>query len=222
MSGKRTKTSKRYIADKSNVSKTRIVIVFITILVMVSIIILAITKFNVKNDPKLEIESMINDMFLSLKAGNSNKINKYFDYVMLISSFDPMIVENESDISIDIVNKMFKNITWTIEDVDIDENNAIVIVEVTNINFKVIVTDWMKEIVSASSTGVVITNDLALEKLQMVLSKESLETKTIIKKVKLNKKDNKWYIELNDDFRDLVYPGIDSVITVLNENIRRM
>ena len=219
MSGKRTKTSKRYIADKSNVSKTRIVIVFIIILVMVSSIILAITKFNVKNDPKLEIESMINDMFLSLKAGNSNKINKYFDYVMLISSFDPMIAENESDISIDIVNKMFENITWTIEDIDIDENNAIVIVEVTNINFKVIVTDWMKEIVSASSTGVVITNDLALEKLQMVLSKESLETKTIIKKVKLNKKDNKWYIELNDDFRDLVYPGIDSVITVLNENI---
>lgn len=219
MSGKRTKTSKRYIADKSNVSKTRIVIVFITILVMVSIIILAITKFNVKNDPKLEIESMINDMFLSLKAGNSNQINKYFDYVMLISSFDPMIVENESDISINIVNKMFKNITWTIEDIDIDENNAIVIVEVTNINFKVIVTDWMKEIVSVSSNGVVITNDLALEKLHMLLSKESLETKTIIKKVKLNKKDNKWYIELNDDFRDLVYPGIDSVITVLNENI---
>ena len=219
MSGKRTKTSKRYIADKSNVSKTRIVIVFITILVMVSIIILAITKFNVKNDPKLEIESMINDMFLSLKAGNSNQINKYFDYVMLISSFDPMIVENESDISINIVNKMFKNITWTIEDIDIDEINAIVIVEVTNINFKVIVTDWMKEIVSVSSNGVVITNDLALEKLHMLLSKESLETKTIIKKVKLNKKDNKWYIELNDDFRDLVYPGIDSVITVLNENI---
>ena len=180
------------------------------------------SKFNVKNDPKLEIESMINDMFLSLKAGNSNQINKYFDYVMLISSFDPMIAENESDISIDIVNKIFENITWTIEDVDIDGNNAIVIVEVTNINFKVIVTDWMKEIVSASSTGVVITNDLALEKLQMVLSKESLETKTIIKKVKLNKKDNKWYIELNDDFRDLVYPGIDSVITVLNENIRRV
>ena len=160
----------------------------------------------------------LNDMFVSLKDGNIDEINQYIDYEILITSFDPMIVESESDISIDITKRMFKDINWTVEDVDIKGNTAIAIVELTNINFKTIVTIWMKEIVNISSTGVVITNDLALGKLYEILNQENLEFKTIIKKVKLSKENNKWEVELNEDFRDLVYPGIDSVITVLNEN----
>lgn len=220
MSGKRVKTSKRYLSDKKVPFNKKIIVAITLILILVAIfcILLINGKTNVEDQPRQIIENTLNDMFVSLKDGNINEINQYIDYEILITSFDPMIVESETDISIDITKRMFKDINWTVEDVDIKGNTAIAIVELTNINFKTIVTIWMKEIVNISSTGVVITNDLALGKLYEILNQENLEFKTIIKKVKLSKENNKWEVELNEDFRDLVYPGIDSVITVLNEN----
>ena len=45
---------------------------------------------------------------------------------------------------------------------------------------------------------------------------EEKNTKTILKKITISKEDD-WKIIVNDDLRDLVFPGIDSVATVLNE-----
>ena len=220
MSGKRVaSSSKRYVKEENKISKIRLVLILFIILVLIISIVLILNKYNKKNNVKKEVENVLNEVLVGIKTCDEDKVNKYIDYKLLISSFDPMIVEKDSEISVDIKKEMFKDITWIIEDIDLNDDGAIVIVELTNIDFKVIVATWMKEIVSLNSNGTIITNDLALEKLLGILKSDELNTKTIIKKVKLIKQDDRWYVQLNEDFRNLVYPGIDSVLTVLNENI---
>lgn len=219
MSRKRVaSSSKRYIKEENKISKIRISFILLLAIIIICIISIFI-KYNEKNNIKQDVKKVLNEVFIGIKECDEDKVNQYIDYKLLISSFDPMIVENNSEISIKIKKEMFKDIKWIIEDIDFNDNGAIAIIEVTNIDFKVVVTAWMKEIVSLNSSGIIITNDLALEKLLEILESDNLNTKTIIKKIKLIKQEDRWYIQLNEDFRDLVYPGIDSVITVLNENI---
>ena len=85
----------------------------------------------------------------------------------------------------------------------------------TNKNFANIITTWIKEILKEKEQGMTISNELAIEKLEKVIDEEK-NTKTILKKINLNKEDD-WKIVVNDDLRDLIFPGIDSVETVLNE-----
>ena len=219
MSRKRVaSSSKRYIKEENKISKIRIIFILLLAIIIICIISIFI-KYNEKNNIKQDVKKVLNEIFIGIKECDEDKVNQYIDYKLLISSFDPMIVGNNSEISIKIKKEMFKDIKWIIEDIDLNDNGAIAIIEVTNIDFKVVVTAWMKEIVSLNSSGIIITNDLALEKLLEILESDNLNTKTIIKKIKLIKQEDRWYVQLNEDFRDLVYPGIDSVITVLNENI---
>lgn len=219
MSRKRVaSSSKRYIKEENKISKIRIIFILLLAIIIICIISIFI-KYNEKNNIKQDVKKVLNEVFIGIKECDEDKVNQYIDYKLLISSFDPMIVGNNSEISIKIKKEMFKDIKWIIEDIDLNDNGAIAIIEVTNIDFKVVVTAWMKEIVSLNSSGIIITNDLALEKLLEILESDNLNTKTIIKKIKLIKQEDRWYVQLNEDFRDLVYPGIDSVITVLNENI---
>lgn len=208
----------RYLKnDKKNLKLPIIFLVLVLIVVAILIIHNLKTSKAVTTDVKKEVENAVNDTFTALKSANPENANKYIDYDSLIAGFDPILVETKSDTSNEIKRRLFQDIKWTVENIEINGDEAIVIVEVTNLNFKTIVTNWMKQIVSISSNGTVITNEIALDELKNMFSQYT-ETKTILKKVKLIKYENKWYIELNEDFRDLVFPGIDSVIAVLNQN----
>lgn len=57
---------------------------------------------------------------------------------------------------------------------------------------------------------------MALKELEDVLINENA-TKTEIKRITLNQNDENWKIEVNESLRDLMYPGIDIVFTVLNQ-----
>lgn len=214
---KRKKTShsaERYLENDKKSIKLFVIFVII-ILIIVSIILMCNFKNDDTNNEKQQIKIAINDVFIALKSVNSENINKYIDYDSLISGFDPILVETKSDTSNEIKKYLFQNIEWSIENIEINGDEAIAIVEVTNLNFKVIITNWMKQIVLISSDNVVITNEIALDELKNVIEQD-VETKTILEKIKLIRYENKWYIELNENFRNLVFPGIDNVIAALN------
>lgn len=189
---------------------TGIVIVFAIIVAFAFGIYVFVRNLNQQND----IEGVINHFFEAIKTAEQEKANQYVDYEQLINSFDEMILQDESD---EIEKELFKNIEWNIEDIEEQENQVVAIVEVKNKDFKNIITAWMKELVSAKSSGIEITNEYALEKLANELKQEE-SLKTVIKKIVLKKENDSWRIQVNEDLRDLVYPSIDSVISVLKSS----
>ena len=125
-----------------------------------------------------------------------------------------MILQDDSD---EIEKELFKNIEWNIEEIEEQENQVVAIVEVKNKDFKNVITAWMKGLISAKSSGIEITNEYALEKLANEIEEEQ-SSKSVIKKILLEKDNDIWKIQVNEDLRDLVYPSIDSVISVLKSS----
>ena len=77
-----------------------------------------------------------------------------------------MLLEQDSKQMTDLEKKLFKNIKWNIENVEIQDNQATIIVEMTNKNFANIITTWIKEILKEKEEGNTISNDLAIQKLE--------------------------------------------------------
>ena len=169
-----------------------------------------VRNLNSQND----IEDVINHFFEAIKNADQEAANQYVDYQQLINSLDEMILQDESD---EIEKELFRDIEWNIEDIEEQENQMVAIVEVKNKDFKNVITAWMKELVSAKSSGMSITNEYALEKLTEELKQEE-NLKIVIKKIVLQKENDSWKIQVNEDLRDLVYPSVDSVISVLKSS----
>ena len=197
--------------EKSNFGK---IIKFILFLIIIVAIILGIVYVrNLKKD-KIQVTQNVNSLFESLKELNKEQIEKYVNYKMIVSGLDEMII-NEDNENSELQKELFKDISWSIESVNINGKEAVAIVEMTNKNFKNILTKWMKEIVKEKTEDNEISEKVALEKLKEVLKDETVR-KTIIKKIKLEKNEDEWKIEVNDDLIDLIFPGIESVAEVLN------
>lgn len=198
-------------AKKKKINIKMIGILIVIILIITCIVIFINNHTNSKTEPEKYIESL----FTALKNSNREEASKYIDYEKLISSLDEMLLDQNTTQMTDLEKKLFENLKWNIENVEIQDNQATIIVEMTNKNFANIITTWIKEILKEKEKGTIISNDLAIQKLEEAIDEEN-SSKTILKKITLNKDDN-WKIVVNDDLRDLIFPGIDSVSTALNQ-----
>ncbi len=198
-------------AKKKKINIKMIGILIVIILIITCIVIFINNHTNSKTEPEKYIESL----FTALKNSNREEASKYIDYEKLISSLDEMLLDQNTTQMTDLEKKLFENLKWNIENVEIQDNQATIIVEMTNKNFANIITTWIKEILKEKEKGTIISNDLAIQKLEEAIDEEN-SSKTILKKITLSKDDN-WKIVVNDDLRDLIFPGIDSVSTALNQ-----
>ena len=103
-------------------------------------------------------------------------------------------------------------------DVETKNNNAVVTVEMTNKDYIKVITNWMKKMIGEKARGEEITDELLLQNLEATLA-ETTDTKTETKKVTLFKEKGKWKIIVDEELRNLIYPGIESVATTLNKEI---
>lgn len=192
------------------------------IIAVVAIIIAAIIKVNTskknntpENALENEITNTVNNTFSSLKESKIDDVQKHLNYVELISGLDEMVYQNgESELE----KNLFKNILWKTTSVKVEGDTATAIVEITNKNYKNIITKWMKEIVDENTKGTEITQEFILNKLNEIVEAET-ETKTLSKALILKKQDNEWKIRVNNELINLIYPGIDSVVEALNQNV---
>lgn len=207
---------KRYLSKHSKDNKSNKVNRKIFIIILIVIVIATIGVVTVRNiGDKNKIKKNVNDTFSALKDLNVDEVNKHLDYKALVNSFDKIILEQNGDKDSNIEKKLFESIEWTIEDIQInDENTAEVIIEMTNKNYNHIIIKWAQSMLKMDEND--INDKIQVEKLEEVID-EVTKTKTIIKKIKLVKVEENWTIEVNTDLRDLVFPGIDSIVTVLDQ-----
>lgn len=199
----------KYAKFKKGKLIATLTIVIILILVIALVVIMT-SKTNLEKEP----ERVLNEAFTGLKELDKEKVNAYMDYDKLIKSLDEMILENPDDTELE--KELFKDMKWTIESTKLEDNHAIMIIEMTNKDFKTILTEWMREIVSEREKNQV-TNELTLQILKKVISDESIKEKTVLKKVNIQKDDSGWKISVDNNLRDLLFPGIDSVISAIKE-----
>lgn len=194
-------------SNGKNVIKLKSILFFIIITGLVITLIISINK---KKEDFTKQEEIINQAFSALKTTNINEVNKYTNYNKIISGLDESIL-NQEEVS-EIEKNLFNTMEWSIEKIKEEDNNTVAIIEVTNKDFKMIITEWLQEIVNRKTNGEDISNEVGLKVLENILKNNNYGTQTVIKKVKIDK-DSK--IEVNDDLINLLYSGIESVSNAL-------
>lgn len=191
------------------------IIIFIVLLIIIVIGGIIIEKIVKEiNRPK----EIVNITFTALKEANIDETKKYMDYQKLLGILDKEILNEEEIRKVGLDIELFKELNWNIEDIKVERNQAVVIVEVTNKDYKEVITQWLKKIIKEQSNGNQLTNELCLEKLKESVTDKKLSTKTIIKKVLLKRDDKaEWKVIVNDDLGSALFPGIESVNSVLSE-----
>lgn len=192
---------------RKNVIKLKPILLFIIITGLVITLIISINK---KKEDFTKQEEIINQAFSALKTTNINEVNKYTNYNKIISGLDESIL-NQEEVS-EIEKNLFNTMEWSIEKIKEEDNNTVAIIEVTNKDFKMIITEWLQKIVNRKTNGEDISNEAGLRVLENILENNNYGTQTVIKKIKINK-DSK--IEVNDDLINLLYSGIESVSNAL-------
>lgn len=194
-------------SNGKNVIKLKSILFFIIITGLVITLIISINK---KKEDFTKQEEIINQAFSALKTTNINEVNKYTNYNKIICGLDESIL-NQEEVS-EIEKNLFNTMEWSIEKIKKEDNNTVAIIEVTNKDFKMIITEWLQEIVNRKTNGEDISNEVGLKVLENILKNNNYGTQTVIKKVKIDK-DSK--IEVNDDLINLLYSGIESVSNAL-------
>lgn len=192
---------------RKNVIKLKPILLFIIITGLVITLIISINK---KKEDFTKQEEIINQAFSALKTTNINEVNKYTNYNKIISGLDESIL-NQEEVS-EIEKNLFNTMEWSIEKIKEEDNNTVAIIEVTNKDFKMIITEWLQKIVNRKTNGEDISNEAGLRVLENILENNNYGIQTVIKKIKINK-DSK--IEVNDDLINLLYSGIESVSNAL-------
>ena len=154
----------------------------------------------------------INSCFTAIKYENIEMASKYIDYNKLINCFDELILENRE---IKIEKELFKDIEWDVENIEIKDDIAYATIKLTNKDYKILMTKWIKQLIEMKNSSNEITNKIALAKLQKNLFDEK-EVITTDNKITLTLQNGKWMIEVNENLRNLMYPGIENVIYALN------
>lgn len=198
-------------SEEMKSGKTKIIIFIFVIFIIIALIIML---FVLKKTPEEKAIESIVRCFKAIKMSDVDSANKYINYDELVASLDAMIVENRS-IS-DVEKELFKDINWNIKNIKIEDNKAMAEVEIINKNFENIITEWMKQLYGIRNSEQVISDQIALEKLENILEKET-ESKSEVQTITLHKEKEDWKIDVNEELRNLMYPGIDKVISVLNE-----
>ena len=194
-------------SNRKNGIKLKSILFFIIITGLVIIFIISINK---KKDDFTKQEEIINQAFSALKTTNINEVNKYTNYNKIISGLDESIL-NQEEVS-EIEKNLFNTMEWSIEKIKEEDNNTVAIIEVTNKDFKMIITEWLQEIVNRKTNGEDISNEVGSKVLENIFKNNNYGTQTVIKKVKIDKYSK---IEVNDDLINLLYSGIESVSNAL-------
>lgn len=189
-------------------------ILFVFVIISIVGIIGALVYHRLDDETK-EVEESVNDCFSSLKSTNIEQVNIYVDYEELIKSLDTIIIENREEEVSSLEKELFKTLEWKIEEIKVEDSNAIVTVETKNKDLKTVVIKWLQQLATLKNAGEAINNQIALEELKKTLANENKTEKT--KKDIILKKDNgTWKLELNENLRTLVYLGVEDIASVIN------
>ena len=119
----------KHSSEKEKGKGKTILLSIIFVIILSIIAVLVYNNFFVnKNNP----EDAINTTFQALKTYDKETANKYIDYNQLLYSLDEMIVKEKND---GVCRELFKDMEWKIEGIEVDNDTATVIVEVTNKDF---------------------------------------------------------------------------------------
>ncbi len=193
-------TNKKFEKIKGEIKKIdNRIIIGVAVAVVVLIAILACV-FLMSDSPKKSVESMLSD----LKAGD------YSRQAVLSELLE------EDEFNEEAKKLFFDKLGWKVLNVKQEGDTANVEVEITNKDFKTIISNYMQKAFKLALTGQNVGEEQITNYLIEELKNDEIQTVTANQTIKVEKKDGKWEIAEDNDFANILLPGFNEAVSAFN------
>ncbi len=157
-------------------------------------------------------EKTVDGLFNSLKTGDFQAVKKY---VTNSEKIDDINEENDTEIEKEGKQLLFNKLEWKIVNLTKENNVAKVEVEITNKDFKTIMTNFMKKVVKVAMNGEAINEEKQEQYLLEELKNDSIQNVTEKRELELEKQDGKWKVKVDEDVIVSLLPGLEEAMNSL-------
>lgn len=175
----------------------------ITVVVVLAIAALLTFMIVTSSDPKKSVDGFLTN----LKAGDFEKAQEFI-------SGEELLKDEEYDV--ETKRLFFDKITWKVTKVTKENENATVEVEITNKDFKTVISNYMQKVLKLALGGENITEEGIENYFIEELKNDQVQTMTQTKTIQLIKEDKKWKVVSNDELINTLLPGLQESINSLN------
>ena len=173
---------------------TTVVAVIAIVALVVILTILMVTSSN----PKKTVDGLLTN----LKAGDIEKAKEF--------------ITGENTMEGDMFNEegqkyLFDKLSWMVKNITEDKESAIIEIEITNKDFKQIMTNLSQKIINLIFSGESITDEITTKYLTEELKNEEVQTTTLTATIQAVKEEGKWKIVGNEELTNALLPGLQDV-----------
>ena len=178
-------------------------------IIVIAIVILLTVMIAISSTPKKSVDGMLS----YLKAGEFEKVQEFVDYNQLISSTNTFDAE---DLNVDTQKLFFERLEWKVGKVTEENDNATIEVEITNKDFKTIISNYMQEMLKLAFSGQNLSDEQMDNYLIEDLKSEDVQMTTVTGTIQANKQNGEWKIVVNDQLLNVLLPGLQETIDSLS------
>lgn len=181
----------------------------IVAIVVIAIVVILTIMIAISSTPKKSVDGMLS----YLKAGEFEKVEEFVNYNELINASD---IFEADDLELDTQKLFFEKLEWKVGKITEENDNATIEIEITNKDFKTIISNYMQKMLKLAFSGENLSNEQMDNYLIEELKNENVQTTTITSTIQANKQDGKWKIVADDQLINALLPGLQEAINSLS------
>lgn len=197
----------KFKAKQGKKEKNTSWIIALVVIALIALITVAIVF--TMDTPSKSVDGMLQ----ALKSGNFDKVEEYVNYKEIMSTSS---ITDEEELNNDTQKLFFDKLSWKITKTSQDGNNATVDIEITNKDFKTILSNYMQKVLKIAFTGQNPNDQEMQNYLVEELNNEQVQLTTNTKTIQLEKKDGKWKVVSSEELVDTLLPGLNEFSNSLN------
>ena len=167
-------------------------------------------------------EQAVTNAIEAIKKMDQEELSRYIEYDDLVNTDDSTELTEQEE---EQAKSIFKNLEYEIKTSDEDGDTAVVNANITNIDMGVVFSEMFMEMFSrafedAFSSDPMTeeeTDEMMLNLMAELMEKHRDTTVTNNVSIKLNKVDNQWKIEMDDELQNALMGNLFNVVESMNE-----
>lgn len=181
--------------------------VVVTVILVAALAIGIVCTILLQDTPSKSIDAML----MALKTGDFIKAEEFVNYQEMVQSSELADRENAESQKL-----FFDRLEWNINEIKKDVNTATAQVEITNKDYKTILSNYMQKVLKIAFSGQSMSEQEMQNSLIEELKNQEVQTATNMVTMQLEKKDGKWRVISNEDLMFGLMPGLKEAMDSLN------
>lgn len=207
----KTKEAKKIEVKKDDKKKSKSGYWIIGVILIILVIAIITGLMLMPGTPIKAVDGMLG----CLKSGEFDKAEEFVNYQDLINTSELI---NGEDSNQEEEKLLFNKLEWKVKKVVEDGNKATVEVEITNKDFKTIISNYIQQVAKAAISKQSISEEQYEQYLVDELKNESIQTTTVEGEIQVEKQDGKWKVKIDENLIKIILPGLEEAINSLSVN----